>query len=95
LYRTGGVLAIIEVDVKCLLQIAPLDERCSWTRPIDVPTFRMETIPGKPAMFLALPIGLNVLNRFYRRRTASIGQRVSRNTTEREASNNRHKHILS
>jgi hypothetical protein len=55
----------------------------------------METIPGKPAMFLALPIGLNVLNRFYRRRTASIGQRVSRNTTEREASNNRHKHILS
>ena len=48
LKRRGSVLAIIEVDVKCLPEIAPLDEGCSWTSPIDIPTLPTETIPGYP-----------------------------------------------
>jgi len=91
---TGGVLAIVEVDVKCLPEIAPRDEGCSWTSPIDVPTVRTETIPGVSAMFLALSIGLNVFDRFHRWRTPSIRQRVSLDTMEREASDNRHAQIL-
>jgi hypothetical protein len=37
----------------------------------------METVTEESAMFLALPIGLNVLGRFRRRQTPSIGQRLS------------------
>jgi hypothetical protein len=90
LKRPSGVLAIIKVDVKCFLQITALDEGCSRSRPIDVPAIRTETLAEKPAMFLVLPISLNVFGRFHRRQTPSTGQRLSLNTTEREASDNRH-----
>jgi len=53
----------------------------------------METKPEEPAMLLALPIGLNVFDRFCRRQTPSIWQRVSVHTMQREASNN-HEYIL-
>jgi len=54
----------------------------------------METVTEESAMFLTLPIGLNVLGRFCRRQTPSIGQRLSADPSEREASNNRHQNIL-
>jgi hypothetical protein len=90
----GGVLAIVEVEVKGFLQIAPPDEGCSRRWPIDLPTIRTETIAEKPAMILALPIRVNIFGRFHRRRTPSIGERLSLDTTKREASHNRHQHIL-
>jgi hypothetical protein len=91
---TGCVLAIVEVEMKCFLQIAPPDEGCSRRWPIDFPTIRTETIAEKPAMILALPIRVNIFGRFHRRQTPSIGERLSLDTTKREASHNRHQHIL-
>jgi hypothetical protein len=90
----GGVFAIVEIDMKYFLQIAPLDEGCSRTWSIDVLAIRSETITEETAMILALPIGLNVFGRFHRRQAPSIGQRLSLDTTKREASYNRHQHIL-
>ncbi len=45
-------------------------------------------------MFLAFSIGLNVFDLFYRRRTPSIWQGVSLDTTKREAADDRHEDIL-
>jgi hypothetical protein len=91
--RPGRVLAIVEVDEKYRLQIASRDEGRSGTWAIHVPPMRMETVPEKSPMFLALPIGLNVLGRFRRRQTPSTGQRLPADPSEREASNNRHQNI--
>jgi hypothetical protein len=53
----------------------------------------METVPEESAMFLTLPISLNVFGRFCRRETPPIGQRLAADPAEREASNNRHQNI--
>jgi len=45
-------------------------------------------------MFLALSIGLDVFGCFYRRQTPSIKHRLVLNTTECEATDNRHQQIL-
>ena len=89
--RPRGVLPIVDVEKKDSLQIAPRDEGCSRTWLIDVPASRTETIAVKPAMLLPLAVGLQVFGRFYLRQTPSVGQRLSLDTTKREASHNRHR----
>jgi hypothetical protein len=88
-------LAIFKVDEKRFLQIAALDKGCSRGWPIDVRTIRPEPVADNAVMFLALPISLNVLSGFRRRQTASIVPRFSHDTTHREASDDRHRDILS
>ena len=90
----GGVLTIVEVEVKRFLQIAPLDEGCSRRWPIHLPAIRTETIAGEPSMILARPIRLKIFGRFHRRQAPPIGQRSSLDTTKREASCDRHECIL-
>jgi hypothetical protein len=90
----GRVLAIVEIDEKHRLQIASLDERRSRTRAIHVPPMRMETVIEESPVFLTLPISPDVFRRFCRRETPSIGQRLSADTTDRQAFNSRHQHIL-
>src|SRR5439155_2828035 len=77
LQRAGGVLAIVEIEMECLLQIAAGDERGSrrWTEhrsPV-----RPKAVSERSPMFSPSSIGLQVLDGFKWRQMSIVGQRLT------------------
>jgi hypothetical protein len=84
LQRTGSVLAIVEIEMKRLFQIAAGDERGSWRRTEHRSPVGPKAVSERTPMFSPSAIGLQLLDRFGWRQMSIVGHRSTIRPPDRE-----------
>jgi hypothetical protein len=87
LQRACGVLAIVEIEMERLLQIAAGDERGSWPPTEHRSPVRPKTVSGPTPTFCSSSIGLQVLDGFGWRQMSIVGQRSTIRPPDRKVFN--------